>query len=193
VRKRIVVEVALTVLVALALTACASLEEGAHDPAFFELVQTGTLQEIQDAVSSGADVNDRSNLGYTPLMAAAMNSRLPEVVTALLGAGADVNARDRYDKTPLIYAAKATSNPAVIATLLNAGADINARDSAGWTALMYATAFNSGGGVTITTLLKAGADARVRDSLGHSAWDLAAANHLLNGNPVVLQLEESSR
>jgi ankyrin repeat protein len=191
-RKRGVV-VALAFFVALALTACASLEAGAHDAAFFKLVQTGKPQDVQAAIGNGADVHDRSSSGWTPLRAAAMSNPHVEVTTTLLRAGADVNARDRYGETPLIYAAQNNPNPEVVAALLEAGADINARDQAGWTALMYAAASNPNGGVMITTLLKAGADASVRDGMGRAAIDIARGNHRLNGNPAVQQLEEASQ
>ena len=81
VKKRIVVVVALAVLVALALTECMSLTAGAHDPAFFDIVQTGTPQDVQAAINKGADVNDHSNSGWTPLMAAAMMNPHPEMLT----------------------------------------------------------------------------------------------------------------
>jgi hypothetical protein len=74
VKKRIGVAV---VLAALALTECTSLTAGAHDPAFFDLVQTATPQDVQAAISKGANVNDHSNSGWTPLMAAAMNNPHP--------------------------------------------------------------------------------------------------------------------
>ncbi len=185
--------VASAVCVALAVTACTSLEAGAQDPAFFKLVQTGTPQDVQAAISKGAEVSDQSNSGWTPLMAAAMANPRPEVITVLLEAGADVNARDRYDETPLIYAAQANPNPEVVTTLLKAGADINTRDQSGWTALMYAAALNPQGPMMITTLLNAGADAKVRDGMGRGAVDIARGNHALNGNPVVQKLEDASR
>ena len=197
-KRRIVVAAVLAALVALALTECTSLDAGAHDPAFFDLVQTGTPSDVQAAINKGADVNDRSNSGWTPLMAAAMNNPHPEMVTILLKAGADVNATDYRGKTPLMYAADNNLNREVIAALLKAGADINARDKAGWTALMYAVSnlgdsMSSHPGSMIILLLNAGADAKPRDSLGRSALDMARGDDNLKGTDALQQLEEASQ
>ena len=194
-KKRIVVVAA---LVALALTECTSLDAGAHDPAFFDLVRTGKPQDVQAAISKGADVNDRSNSGWTPLMAAAMFNPQPEVMTIRLKAGAEVNARDNRNATPLMYAADSNPNPAVIATLLAAGADINARDKAGWTPLMYAVSnladsMSNPPGSMIILLLNAGADAKPRDSLGRSALDMASGDDELKDTAALQQLEQASQ
>ena len=197
-KKRIVVATVLAALVALALTECTSLDAGAHDRAFFGLVQTGTPQEVQAAISKGADVNDRSNSGWTPLMAAAMFNPHPEMLTILLKAGADVNTTDNRGETPLMYAVDTNLNPEVIAALLKAGADINARDKAGWTPLMYAVSnlgdsMSSYPGSLIIMLLNAGADAKPRDILGRTALDMARSDDNLKGTAALQQLEEASQ
>ena len=71
----------------------------------FELVKTGTPQEIQAAIKSGASVNARDNDGVTPLMHAAAWNINPQVISTLLKAGADPNERDKYRTTPLMLAA----------------------------------------------------------------------------------------
>ena len=185
--------VASAIFVGFALTGCMSLEAGAHDLAFFKLVQKGTPQDVEAAIRNGAEVNDRSKSGFTPLMAAARSNPRPGVISALLQAGADVNAHDGFDETPLLFACQNNANPDVIITLLEAGADINARDKSGWTPLMYAAALNPQAGLIIRTLLKEGADANVRDSLGRAAIDIARGNHMLNANPVVQQLEQATK
>ena len=135
--KRIVVAVVLAVLVALALTGCLSTNAQTKD--FFQIVTAGTPQDVQAAISKGADVNARDEEGTTPLMHAARGNQNPEVITTLLNAGANIKAEDRYNNMiPLMYAAWFNKNPEVITTLLNAGADARAQSSAGKTAFDFA-------------------------------------------------------
>ena len=107
---------------------------------FFELVKTGTPQDVQAAISKGADVNAKDTEGYTPLMWAGASNPNAEVITTLLKAGADVNARDSfYDRTALMYAALFSQIPGdVITTLLSAGEDAKVKDNTGKTAFDYA-------------------------------------------------------
>ncbi len=54
-------------------------------------------------ISNGANVNDRSSLGDTPLMIEAKNGHL-EVVQLLISRGAKINAKNNYGMTPLLLA-----------------------------------------------------------------------------------------
>ena len=107
---------------------------------FFELVETGTPIQVQEAIKAGADLKAQAKYGRTPLMAAARYNQNPKVITVLLAAGADVNALNIFGGTPLMYAAEYNQNPEVITTLLKAGADAKAKDNAGKTAFDYAQA-----------------------------------------------------
>src|SRR5208337_1198357 len=89
---------------------------------FFELVETGTPIQVQEAIKVGADIKARETDGRTPLLLAAEDNQNPEVIIVLLQAGADVNARDKDGQTPLMYAARKNQNPEVITALLKAGA-----------------------------------------------------------------------
>ena len=106
---------------------------------FYNVLQTGTPEQIQKELDAGADVNDQEGtLGFTPLMWAAGQNPNPEVIVVLLKAGARVNARSAGGMTPLMWAAARNRNPEVIAALLDAGADATAKDSQGRTAIDYA-------------------------------------------------------
>jgi ankyrin repeat protein len=105
---------------------------------FFELVKTGSPQDVQIAVSNGANVNARDTHGKTALMGAAEYNPHPEVISALLLAGADVNVRDIGGWTALMGASVFNQHLEVISMLLAAGADAKAKDNAGKTAFDYA-------------------------------------------------------
>ena len=89
-------------------------------------------------VNAGADLEVRTESGFTPLHVAAGISKTPAVVTALVNAGADLEARDESGLTPLHVASGGSAVPAVVSALVNAGADPNARDQANKTAGDYA-------------------------------------------------------
>jgi ankyrin repeat protein len=178
-KKRIVVAVVIAVLVALALTGCLSTNTQTKD--FFELVTAGTPQDVQAAISKGADVNARDKDDMTPLMCAAETNKNPEVITILLKAGADIKAQDlHYSQTPLMWAAWDNPNPEVIATLLKASADIEERNFA-----LMCAAWNNPNPEVITTLLKAGADIEARDKDGSTPLMIAAR---ISPNPEVIAM-----
>ena len=98
---------------------------------FIELCKSGSLQQINDAIKNGADVNKKDEYGDTPFkMAATWNSN-PEVLKALIEAGTDVNAKNINEDTPLSLAARNNSNPDVITNLLKYGANAKARNPNG--------------------------------------------------------------
>ena len=126
-KKRIVLVVVLAVLLA--------ASAYAQTTNFFQLVNTGTVQDVEAAIRNGADVNALDLNGMTPLMWAGS----PEVVAALLKAGADINAQDSYyGRTTLMGWIIYTEDPEAINVLLDAGADAKVKDKAGKTALDYA-------------------------------------------------------
>ena len=104
----------------------------------FDLVKTGTPEQLQAAIKAGAKLDDRDTIGMTPLMYAAWSNENPDVITTLLNAGAKLDDRDVNGWTPLMYAAQRNKNPDVITTLLNAGADAKAKSIEGKTAFDYA-------------------------------------------------------
>jgi hypothetical protein len=151
---------------------------------FFELVRTGTPQQVQQAINVGADVNARDKEGETPLIVAAAHNGNPEVITNLLKAGADVNAQESTFGATAILIAAGYNNLDVINVLLKAGADINAKSSLGFTPLMFAAEFNTNPEV-INVLLKAGANAKVRQPSGKTALDFALSNEKLKGSDAI--------
>jgi hypothetical protein len=157
---------------------------------FFDLVKTGTPQQIQIAINKGADVNalggtdeNYQTHDKTPLMYAAGYNPSPEVISTLLKAGANIKAQDVNGDTPLMWAVEKNQNPKVVSILLKAGADIESHNKYGQTPLMAAAADNQNSEV-ITTLLKAGADVKARNTQMDWTPLMAAAAH--NQNPEVI-------
>jgi hypothetical protein len=105
---------------------------------FFELVRTGTPQDVQAAIKGGADINARDVDGMTALMYAAQYNSNSEVISVLLKAGADVKTKAEHSETVLMAAAMNNENPEVVMMLLKAGADAKAKDNNGFTAFDYA-------------------------------------------------------
>lgn len=101
----------------------------------------GHLGAVQALIDSGADVNARDAMQWTPIFKAAYNHEqdtgYAPVVKALVDAGADVNARIGFGLTPLMLAAGGGEG-AVCEVLLNAGADALATNEAGRSALQMA-------------------------------------------------------
>jgi len=157
-----------------------------------ELCQTGSLQEVGDAIKNGVDVNARLEHERTPLMLAAWETTDPEVIKLLIGAGADVHARDELEYTPLMCAANFNSNPQVIEALIEAGADVNVV-ATGLTPLMVA-AISCYNPEVIVTLLELGADPKVqnKNDRDNMAIDYARSNYNLKNTDALKKLEELS-
>ena len=161
------------------------------DSSFLELCKTGSLQQINDAILNGANVNAKDNSDSTPLIYAATFNLVHEVVMTLIKAGADVNTGNYAGWTPLMMAAgNENSNPEIISLFINAGSDVNAKTMEGWTIdggltpLMMAAGNNNSNPEVISTLINAGADVNTSNRAGWTPLILAAGNY--NSNPEVI-------
>ena len=163
---------------------------GWNTSAFF---RSATLARVQGCLAAGANVNT-PNQGWfdnhTPLHLAAMQSRNPDIITALVNAGANVNARAQFDNTPLHLAARDNTVPGIITALVNAGANVNARAQLNNTPLHRAAESNTNPAIIIA-LLAAGADATARNGLGKTPWDYAKDRAVLQGSSAYRRLGEA--
>lgn len=98
-----------------------------------QAVETGSLEEVFDLLSAGADPRAADAHGVTPLHLAST----PGLAEALLDAGADVNARDHYGLAPLHNAVLEGLAP-VVQVLCRRGADVHAVEAKGFTPLQMA-------------------------------------------------------
>lgn len=94
----------------------------------------GNVATTKRLIETGADVNLRDDLDYTPLHYAARQGQA-EVAELLIATGADVCAIDKYGHAPLHLA---IDHVEVTKVLLDHGARLNAEDQSGETALRKA-------------------------------------------------------
>lgn len=125
---------------------------------FMMLCASGTAEEIQSALASLKNANDKTVL-LIALTMAATNNGDERVLSVLINAGADVKAKGKDGQSILHYAVKnSKQNPKILDGLISAGSDVNARDNEGETPLMIAAMAPFDNSMTIKALLNAGAD-----------------------------------
>ncbi len=142
-----------------------------NDFRLMDAVKRGDAGAVKAMLAAGADPNQASADGSTPLHWAVHEENL-EITDALLKAGAKAEAASRYRMTPLTLAAEA-GNAALINRLLDAGADPNGTSEEGQTALM--TASLNGKTDAIRALIRRGAKINLAEAYkGQTALMLAA-------------------
>ena len=144
-----------------------------HDIHDIELISAAcvrTVEQLEEILKKGADINAKDITGRTPLMNAVPRNT-PSVVRFLIEAGSNVNAASETGITPLMliaggarkkYPRKDDEIMDIVKLLLDAGADINAKDSKGRSALMFA--LKNENALVVKTLLAAGAKQPDRES-----------------------------
>jgi ankyrin repeat protein len=141
-----------------------------------------TEKMVLDAIKQGADVNEVSSDGLTPLHVLAGLGKNIKVMQILIKKGAFVNAMTENGETPLLYAARQNPNPEFLKMLIAAGADVEAKNSEDWNALLMAAVFNKSPKV-LEFLLKTS----LADNLSESAkTNLIRTAVKYNPNPKVL-------
>lgn len=141
-----------------------------------------TEKMVLDAIKQGADVNEVSSNGLTPLHVLAGLGKNIKVMQILIKKGAFVNAMTENGETPLLYAARQNPNPEFLKMLIAAGADVEAINSEDWNALLMAAVFNKSPKV-LEFLLKTS----LADNLSESAkTNLISCAVKYNPNPKVL-------
>lgn len=96
------------------------------------------MEELEKAISNGANVNYQDINENTALMLACQNEWLPGV-KSLVQAGANVSFKNNYGQTALMIAARDCENDTIVEYLIKKGnANVNTTDKTGKNALMYA-------------------------------------------------------
>ena len=113
------------------------------ETALMQAAREGDLAVMRLLVDRGADVNARTDRGWTALMSAASGELVgykEAAVRFLVEHGADIHAQDHHGRTALLVAVWWPFGPseAAVRLLVDQGADVNARDRNGMTVLMHA-------------------------------------------------------
>lgn len=111
------------------------------DTLLLKRAQTGTFEQVKDALSRGASVDARDEQRRTALFFASLRGKL-DIARLLVRQGANVNARDSNDNTPLHFVTEMGHHMHIIKFLVEQHANINARSNNGKTPLMNATISN---------------------------------------------------
>lgn len=91
--------------------------------------ENGDLPAIRSALQAGAEVNERSKGGGTPLLEAIVNGH-PDAATFLVDHGADVNREDALGHGPLYWAAL-YGRLDLVRFLVSHGAEVSKPDASG--------------------------------------------------------------
>ncbi|MBN2836083.1 MAG: ankyrin repeat domain-containing protein [Candidatus Delongbacteria bacterium] len=138
-------------------------------PILHRLVQSGMEKEVVEAIKNHADVNEKAEAGWTPLLYAVAQG-YPKIVSILLDAGANPEISNVNKITPLMYSAR-YGNTEICKILLDHEVDLDTQDIYGMTALIVAA--RDGHKEIVELLLKAGADTEIETREGKKAVDFA--------------------
>lgn len=145
----------------------------------YEAALRGDTKTLAAILASGGNSNEKNEVGYTPLMAAAHDGRT-ECIKILLEHSAEVNSEDESGFTALTNAVQ-HSNIITTKLLIENGANANHETKAKFTPLMFVAYNNYPPTDKIelaNILLEAGADPAVTDSSDLTASDHAARKGL---------------
>lgn len=106
---------------------------------FVEAVRKDRIDEVQDFLLNGVDVNSRDIFGDNAGLHWAARLGLAEMARLLIDNGADLNIRNDEGFTPL-HGAAGEGQKELVVILIAHGADVNARNKRGWTPLRWAEA-----------------------------------------------------
>ena len=101
------------------------------------LMEDGNVEEIDQALKNGVNLQRPLQDGQTVLMIAVKHNQDPEIIPFLCSKGIDINAVDDKGQTALMLAALFDSNPEIVKALLKNGPDKTIRDKTGKSAADY--------------------------------------------------------
>ncbi len=127
---------------------------------------SSSIDTVDLLISLGADVNIKSDCGYTALMLTQS-----ECLHILIGTKINVNSLDEHKFTALMLKIKWDYEDEHINTLINAGAKLDEQNNYGQTALMFCKRAS-----TVKLLLDLGADPTLKDGNNKTALMLAIEN-----------------
>ena len=96
----------LTTIAAVVLVGCCTTQSPepqtakVPDISIVDAAKEGNIETVKQHLTAGADVNAKTESGWTPLHEAARSAR-KEIGELLIAKGAEVNAQDESERTPL--------------------------------------------------------------------------------------------
>ncbi len=137
------------------------------------------ILSVEHLINQGANINDQSNRGRSPLMMAVHGNSTTHnmIINLLLEHNADLELKDDQGGTALIMAAY-TGNIETVRCLLNAKADIEASDNDIWTPLIQSVLSDSP--EVAKLLIQHGANRSAKSADGKTALDHAKENNKHN-------------
>ena len=134
------------------------------DASLLQAAAKGHIEVVRALLDAGADVNTKSDDGYTPLDFANMHEESSVAGILIANGGKATKSDYTLDK---LYLAIYDNKLNRVIDLLAAGADVNAKDSDGYTPLY--SAVNKGNTEIVRALLTAGADVNAKFSNSYGA------------------------
>jgi len=133
---------------------------------FLDLCQSGSFEEVKEALIAGVDPEETDQIDRTGLMLAVLYNPDIMVSRLLIESGFNVNHIDGSDMSALHYAVEYSLDRSFITMLLEAGADVDNTSNYNRSVLMSAAAFNH---ESVELLLAAGANPNLVDEQGLDA------------------------
>lgn len=156
---------------------------------FSDVVKDGTPGEISIAIKKGADVNEKTGTGETPLICAIRYNKNPyETAMLLIESGADVNGTDSIGTTPLHAAVIIPDGDQalkLIRTLIERGAKVNVHGSYDSVTPLMPASTRSKDYQIAEFLISKGADVKAENIRKETALHYAAS---INNNTKIIEL-----
>ena len=130
-----------------------------------DAVRSGNLDQVRQALDSGAGIAEPDDAGDPPLVIAALAGN-PEIIILLLERGADVGARNKHGLTAL-HAAAYAGNLAIVKLLVAKGAAVNDTHNFYKMSPLHAAAEEDRADV-VAYLLAKGADIEAKERNGYT-------------------------
>lgn len=138
-----------------------------------QAIKAGQLEEVRGLIADGADINQPSESGVSPLHVAVINNQ-DDIAEVLVLAGANVNVPDASTGASPLHLSALYGRTKIATLLIRKGANVNANMKFNISPLLVAAQFNHP--ELIELLLQHKADIHHMDQDGFTALHLAAQN-----------------